>query len=84
MQQATTLLRDTEATIPQLEFQRRQNADSLCVLLGIPAGVVADADGLMGIDGELRLAFGQASPGRLPEAKRKLPSPDTAGGTRDG
>jgi NodT family efflux transporter outer membrane factor (OMF) lipoprotein len=36
VQQATTLLRDTEATIPQLEFQHRQSADSLCVLLGIP------------------------------------------------
>jgi NodT family efflux transporter outer membrane factor (OMF) lipoprotein len=36
VQQATTLLRDTEATIPQLHIQLRQNLDSLSVLLGVP------------------------------------------------
>jgi NodT family efflux transporter outer membrane factor (OMF) lipoprotein len=50
VQQATTLLRDTEATIPQLEFQRRQNADSLCVLLGIPPrDLTALLDGAGGV-----------------------------------
>ena len=34
VQQATALLRDTEATIPQLGIQTRQAIDSLCVLLG--------------------------------------------------
>src|SRR5205807_333062 len=34
VQQATALLRDTEATIPQLGIQMRQAIDSLCVLLG--------------------------------------------------
>jgi NodT family efflux transporter outer membrane factor (OMF) lipoprotein len=36
VQQATTLLKDTEATIPRLEIERRQAIDSLCVLLGLP------------------------------------------------
>jgi NodT family efflux transporter outer membrane factor (OMF) lipoprotein len=36
VQQAATLLHDTEATIPDLERQRRQAIDSLCVLLGMP------------------------------------------------
>jgi len=34
VQQATALLRDTEATIPELGIQMRQAIDSLCVLLG--------------------------------------------------
>jgi len=34
VQQATALLKDTEATIPQLGIQLRQAIDSLCVLLG--------------------------------------------------
>jgi NodT family efflux transporter outer membrane factor (OMF) lipoprotein len=37
VQQATTLLADTEATIPQLESQARQTANALAVLLGVPA-----------------------------------------------
>jgi NodT family efflux transporter outer membrane factor (OMF) lipoprotein len=37
VQQATTLLADTEATIPQLESQERQTANALSVLLGVPA-----------------------------------------------
>ncbi|HVP29299.1 MAG TPA: efflux transporter outer membrane subunit [Myxococcota bacterium] len=36
VKQAETQLRDTEATIPQLEIQLRQAVDSLCVLLGLP------------------------------------------------
>ncbi|HLK12398.1 MAG TPA: efflux transporter outer membrane subunit [Candidatus Binatia bacterium] len=36
VQQATTLLRDTQATIPALEIERRRAVDSLCVLLGGP------------------------------------------------
>jgi NodT family efflux transporter outer membrane factor (OMF) lipoprotein len=36
VQQATTLLRDTEATIPQLQIELRQAQDSLSVLLGMP------------------------------------------------
>lgn len=36
VQQATTLLRDTEATIPQLQLTLRQAQDSLSVLLGMP------------------------------------------------
>jgi NodT family efflux transporter outer membrane factor (OMF) lipoprotein len=36
VQQAATLLHDTEATIPQLELLRRRSIDSLCVLLGLP------------------------------------------------
>jgi NodT family efflux transporter outer membrane factor (OMF) lipoprotein len=36
VQQARTLLADTEATIPQLEAQRRTAEDALSVLLGMP------------------------------------------------
>jgi NodT family efflux transporter outer membrane factor (OMF) lipoprotein len=36
VEQATTLVRDTEATIPQLGILRRQAVDALCVLLGLP------------------------------------------------
>ncbi len=36
LQQATALLRDTQATIPSLEIQLRQAVDSLSVLLGRP------------------------------------------------
>jgi NodT family efflux transporter outer membrane factor (OMF) lipoprotein len=36
VQQATTLLKDTEATIQQLAIDTRQAVDSLCVLLGLP------------------------------------------------
>jgi len=36
VQQAATLLHDTEASIPQLELLRRGSIDSLCVLLGVP------------------------------------------------
>lgn len=42
VQQARTLLADTEASIPQIEIQRRQAEDSLCVLLGRPPGDLAD------------------------------------------
>ncbi len=36
VQQATTLLTDTEATIPELEIQLQQSLDALSVLLGMP------------------------------------------------
>jgi len=36
VQQAATILHDTEATIPQLEILRVNAVDSLCVLLGVP------------------------------------------------
>ena len=42
VQQARTLLADTEASIPQLAIQRRQAEDSLSVLLGMPPGDLAD------------------------------------------
>ena len=38
VQQATTLLRDTEAVITQLEIQLRQQGDALNVLLAMPPG----------------------------------------------
>ena len=41
VQQATTLLKDTEATIPQLGIEQRQAVDSLCVLLGMPPSELA-------------------------------------------
>jgi NodT family efflux transporter outer membrane factor (OMF) lipoprotein len=52
VEQAATLLHDTEATIPDLERARRQAIDSLCVLLGMPP------QGLTEILG---------GPGKLPE-----------------
>ncbi|HBZ68884.1 MAG TPA: transporter [Deltaproteobacteria bacterium] len=42
VQQAATLLHDTEATIPELEALRRQAIDSLCVLLGMPPQELAE------------------------------------------
>ena len=46
--QATTLLRDTEATIPQLEIQQRQAVDGLSVLLGRPPSELEDVLGAPG------------------------------------
>ncbi len=42
VQQATTLLEDTEAGIPALEIQLRQTLDSLSVLLGMPPSDLTD------------------------------------------
>jgi NodT family efflux transporter outer membrane factor (OMF) lipoprotein len=42
VQQATTLLEDTEADIPGLEIQLRQALDSLSVLLGMPPADLND------------------------------------------
>lgn len=42
VQQATTLLEDTEADIPALEIQLRQTLDSLSVLLGMPPSDLTD------------------------------------------
>jgi NodT family efflux transporter outer membrane factor (OMF) lipoprotein len=42
VQQATTLLEDTEADIPEIEIQQRQALDSLSVLLGIPPSNLTD------------------------------------------
>ncbi|HKE11794.1 MAG TPA: efflux transporter outer membrane subunit [Myxococcota bacterium] len=50
VQQAATLLHDTEATIPDLERQRRQAIDSLCVLLGMPPQELTE---LLGGQGKL-------------------------------
>ena len=52
VQQAATLLHDTEATIPQLQLLRRAAIDSLCVLLGVPPQ-------------DLQEQLGEA-PGRIP------------------
>ena len=43
VQQATTLLEDTEADIPEIQVQLRQALDSLSVLLGIPPNDLTDA-----------------------------------------
>ena len=45
VQQATALLKDTEATIPQLGIDMRQAVDSLCVLLGLPPSELAQQVG---------------------------------------
>jgi NodT family efflux transporter outer membrane factor (OMF) lipoprotein len=50
VQQATTLLAATQATIPTLHLQRRQAEDALAVLLGVPpvavVGTLADSRGI--------------------------------------
>ncbi|MGH2745163.1 MAG: efflux transporter outer membrane subunit, partial [Thermoleophilaceae bacterium] len=46
VQQATTLLTDTEATIPELEIQLQQALDALSVLLGLPP---SDLTELLGV-----------------------------------
>jgi NodT family efflux transporter outer membrane factor (OMF) lipoprotein len=43
VQQAATLLHDTESSIPLLEILRQQSVDSLCVLLGRPPQELGDA-----------------------------------------
>jgi len=48
VQQATALLKDTEATIPLLGIQARQAIDSLCVLLGKPPSDLAELLGEAG------------------------------------
>jgi len=50
VQQATTLLKDTEATIPGLGIVARQAMDSLCVLLGMPPTELAE---LLGGEGRV-------------------------------
>jgi NodT family efflux transporter outer membrane factor (OMF) lipoprotein len=50
VQQATALLKDTEATIPALGIQARQATDSLCVLLGMPPTELAE---LLGGEGRV-------------------------------
>jgi NodT family efflux transporter outer membrane factor (OMF) lipoprotein len=51
-QQATTLLANTEARIPQLQIQRREAEDSLAVLLGVSpaelAGTLTESNGIPG------------------------------------
>jgi NodT family efflux transporter outer membrane factor (OMF) lipoprotein len=42
VEQAKTILTNTEATIPALEIQRRQTQNALCILLGQPPGNPAD------------------------------------------
>ena len=53
VQQATALLKDTEATIPQLGIQQRQTIDSLAVLLGKPPTELTD---LLGGEGPVPVA----------------------------
>jgi NodT family efflux transporter outer membrane factor (OMF) lipoprotein len=48
VQQATALLRDTEATIPQLETQFRQSGYALAVLLGVPPSDLPPLSGEVG------------------------------------
>jgi NodT family efflux transporter outer membrane factor (OMF) lipoprotein len=50
VQQATALLKDTEATIPQFGIQLRQAIDSLAVLLGMPPTELTD---LLGGEGRV-------------------------------
>jgi NodT family efflux transporter outer membrane factor (OMF) lipoprotein len=42
VEQAKTILTNTQATIPALEIQRRQTQNALCILLGQPPGPLAD------------------------------------------
>jgi NodT family efflux transporter outer membrane factor (OMF) lipoprotein len=45
VEQAQSILSQTESQIPQLEIQRRQTSNALCVLLGIPLEDLATAIG---------------------------------------
>lgn len=45
VEQAQSILSQTESQIPQLEIQRRQTSNALCVLLGIPMEDLATALG---------------------------------------
>jgi NodT family efflux transporter outer membrane factor (OMF) lipoprotein len=50
VEQATSLLKDTESTIPELGIESRQTMHSLCVLLGRPPG---DLGGMLGENGHV-------------------------------
>lgn len=53
VQQATTLLKDTEARLPDLEAQRRIATNALCVLLGIAPQEIGC---LLGDEGQIPIA----------------------------
>ena len=66
VQQATTLLEDTEADIPQLDIQLRQAQNSLSVLLGMPPSDLArHARRLAGDSGRRRRRCRSAFPAEL-------------------
>ncbi|HME73512.1 MAG TPA: efflux transporter outer membrane subunit [Myxococcota bacterium] len=65
VQQAATLLHDTEATIPELERLRRQAIDSLCVLLGMPPQELAELLGGPGILPEVPVSVAVGVPADL-------------------
>ena len=70
VQQATTLLKDTEATIPQLEIELRQAVDSLCVLLGMPPSELAQ---LLGGEGHVPQAPATMAVGIPADLLRRRP-----------
>ena len=71
VQQAATLLHDTEATIPQLELLRRGSIDSLCVLLGIPPQDLPEA--LVGTPGRIPAVPPQVTVGIPADLLRRRP-----------
>ena len=70
VQQATTLLRDTEATIPELEIRLRQAGDALNVLLAMPAG---DLGNLLGASHGIPAAPANVSVGIPADLLRRRP-----------
>jgi NodT family efflux transporter outer membrane factor (OMF) lipoprotein len=74
VQQATTLLEDTESQIPQFQIEIRQGQDALCTLLGIPPTDLADllggAAGIPRPPPEVLVAIPAALLERRPDIRR--------------
>ena len=70
VEQATALLRDTEATIPQLETQLRQSGDALAVLLGTAP---SDSPQLAGEAGAIPVAPAAVAVGIPADLLRRRP-----------
>ncbi len=65
VQEATALLKDTEATIPGLSIQQRQALDSLCALLGKPPSDLRDLIGGAGAVPKIPAAIAVGIPADL-------------------
>ncbi|MGH7896968.1 MAG: efflux transporter outer membrane subunit, partial [Candidatus Binatia bacterium] len=70
VQQATALLKDTEATIPQLGIQLRQSINSLAVLLGKPPAELRD---LLGEEGRVPVVPPEVAVGIPADLLRRRP-----------
>ena len=69
-QQALTLLRDTQARLPDLQKQRRQTENALSVLLGIPPEELTDSGSIPFIPEELTVSCPETLLCRRPDVRQ--------------